>query len=264
VNQDSIIRQKAPHPLVSIIMNCFNGEKYLREAINSVYAQTYRNWEIVFWDNCSTDHSAEIASSYDTKLKYYLAKETTPLYDARNRAIEKCQGEVVAFLDCDDLWLEDKLEKQIMLYNAGAKFVYGAFELIDQNGNKIEKRLASLKSGKVTNDLLKACFISIGSVLVDMNLMKELKFNPNYNLIGDFDLWLRISLITEFDYVNTVVEKSRQHGSNLSGKLKYQWIVEQRKLYKNLFTLLDKSSLIFLIYYIIKSEIKAIFMRRDV
>jgi len=58
--------------LVSVIMNCHNGEKYLREAIDSVYAQTYKNWEIIFWDNYSTDNSAKIAKSYNDKLKYYF------------------------------------------------------------------------------------------------------------------------------------------------------------------------------------------------
>ena len=64
-------------PLVSIIINCYNGEKYLAEAINSIYAQTYKNWEIIFWDNASIDNSANIAKSYDKKLKYYRSYNFT-------------------------------------------------------------------------------------------------------------------------------------------------------------------------------------------
>ena len=73
-------------PLVSIIINCFNGEKYLREAINSVIAQSYENWEIIFWDNKSTDKSAKIFQSYnDKRLRYFLAPfHTELLYEARN------------------------------------------------------------------------------------------------------------------------------------------------------------------------------------
>ena len=100
-------------PLISIIMNCYNGEKYLREAINSVYAQTYQNWEIIFWDNASNDTSGDIAKSYDSKLKYYYAKKNTKLYEARNYALDKCSGEYVAFLDCDDVWLTNKIQLQM-------------------------------------------------------------------------------------------------------------------------------------------------------
>ena len=71
-------------PLVSVIVNCFNGERYLKEAIESVYAQSYDNWEIIFWDNASTDGSAKIAKSYDKKLKYFLAEKTVCLGEARN------------------------------------------------------------------------------------------------------------------------------------------------------------------------------------
>ena len=100
-------------PLVSIIVNCYNGEKYLQGAINSIYAQSYQNWEIIFWDNNSNDSSAEIALSCDKKLRYYKSQSTTPLGKARTQAVSKAKGEYLAFLDCDDLWHEKKLEKQV-------------------------------------------------------------------------------------------------------------------------------------------------------
>ena len=100
-------------PLVSIIVNCYNGEKYLQDAINSIYAQSYQNWEIIFWDNNSNDNSAEIAISFDKKLRYYKSQSTTPLGKARTQAVSKAKGEYLAFLDCDDLWHTKKIEKQI-------------------------------------------------------------------------------------------------------------------------------------------------------
>ena len=103
------------NPLVSIIMNCYNSDKFLRESIESIYNQTYANWEIIFWDNASIDDSAKIAKSYDERIKYYLASETTSLGEARNLALSNVSGEYVAFLDCDDLYLTDKLEKQVNL-----------------------------------------------------------------------------------------------------------------------------------------------------
>ena len=101
--------------LVSVIMNCFNGEKYLKEAIDSVLNQTYSNWEIILWDNQSTDNSEGIVKSFnDNRIKYFYSEEFTILGEARNRALSKAQGEFIAILDCDDLWYPTKLEKQLM------------------------------------------------------------------------------------------------------------------------------------------------------
>ena len=80
-------------------MNCYNGEKYLREAIDSIYAQSYENWEIIFWDNCSTDSSAEIAKSYDEKIKYFTVSSKLELGEARKLATEHARGKYLAFLD---------------------------------------------------------------------------------------------------------------------------------------------------------------------
>jgi len=81
------------NPLVTVVMNCYNGEKYLQKAIESVLSQTYSNWEIIFWDNQSHDKSAEIFKSYkDRRFKYFLAPKHTVRYEARNYAISKSSG----------------------------------------------------------------------------------------------------------------------------------------------------------------------------
>ena len=80
---------KITNPLVSVIMNCYNGDKYLPNAIESVYSQTYSNWEIIFWDNCSTDNSADIAQSFDDRVMYHRTSKTTPLGEARNLALKQ-------------------------------------------------------------------------------------------------------------------------------------------------------------------------------
>ena len=96
--------------LVSIIMNCYNGEKFLKEAINSVYNQKYQNWEIIFWDNQSTDKSKEIIETLkNDKVKYFYSKEHTNLGKARAEAINKASGDFIAFLDVDDLWDPEKI-----------------------------------------------------------------------------------------------------------------------------------------------------------
>ena len=104
--------------LVSIIMNCFNGEKYLEKSLNSIVSQKYKNWELIFWDNQSTDNSKKIFQSFsNSNFKYFLSKKHTTLYEARNLACKKAQGEYIAFLDCDDLWMPSKLLQQIPEFN---------------------------------------------------------------------------------------------------------------------------------------------------
>src|SRR5690349_5169555 len=103
-------------PLVSVIMNCLDCSRYLREAIESVYAQTYENWEIIFYDNGSCDGSGDIARSYDDRLRYFRGDATIPLGNARNKAISFARGDLIAFLDCDDVWFPAKLEKQVPLF----------------------------------------------------------------------------------------------------------------------------------------------------
>ena len=104
-------------PLVSVIMNCFNGEKFLNVSIKSVLAQTYKNIELIFWDNLSTDNSAKIINSFkDKRIKYFKASKFTSLYEARNLAIKKAKGEFITFLDTDDWWHKNKIKKQFNLY----------------------------------------------------------------------------------------------------------------------------------------------------
>ena len=99
---------------ISVLMNCYNSESYLKKAIDSVYSQTYDNWEIIFIDNCSTDNSARIAKGYDKRLKYIKTKKNIPLGSARKFGIKYCSN-FVAILDTDDIWIENALEE---LYNS--------------------------------------------------------------------------------------------------------------------------------------------------
>ena len=174
---------------VSVVVNCYNGEEFLQKAIGSIIAQTFTNWEIIFWDNNSADKSSSIANSYGEKLIYYKAPTFTPLYEARNLAIDKCQGKVIAFLDVDDIWLPDKLERQMSLISSNNRIIYGGYEDIDRNGDRTGVVQDSCPSGFITSQLLLRN-ISQGSVLIDASLLKEYKFDERYQIIGDFDLWV--------------------------------------------------------------------------
>lgn len=121
--------------LVSVVINCHNSAQYLKTAIDSVFEQTYDNWEIIFWDNASSDESADIAKSYGHRIRYFFNSTKTNLGSARNSALSKVRGELVGFLDCDDVWHPKKLEEQIKLFdqNPNLGFVYSKAEVIDRS-----------------------------------------------------------------------------------------------------------------------------------
>jgi glycosyltransferase involved in cell wall biosynthesis len=217
--------------LVSIIMNCYNGEMYLRDAIDSVLAQTYRNWELVFWDNQSTDNSADIVNRYnDERIRYYYSPKHTALYEARNYAIENASGEFIAFLDVDDWWMAEKLEKQIPLFNdSKVGLVYGNYRFDNEikNTHKILYNY-QLPSGMILNSLLEKYVVGLLTIVVRKSAFYSIdkQFDSTYNIIGDFDFVIRLSSRYEIDCVQEVIATYRYHGENISIKKRDDQIVE--------------------------------------
>ena len=212
---------KSKYPLVSIIMNCFNGEIFLKESLESIINQTYKNWELIFWDNKSKDSSAKIFKSFDDKrFKYFFANDHTSLYKARNLAIEKTKGDFIAFLDTDDIWDKSKIETQMPYFdNQEVGVVYSNLWFIKKNIKK--KKIYSKKqllSGKIHNELLKNYNVGIVTVILRKTyfLKLEKRFDDRFSIIGDFDLFLRLSKICLFQGIQMPLAFYRLHGKNLS------------------------------------------------
>lgn len=208
-------------PLVSVIMNCYNGEKYLDKAIASVYAQTYNNWEIVFWDNASIDGSANIAQSYDSRIKYFYTKDNTLLGQARVEAVRKANGKYIAFLDCDDIWEAAKLEKQIevMNENPNLALVYSRCDVISGDDEVLGSIPLhnELKSGNIFDDLVKENFIPFVSVLMSKESYKNIGgFANHYKNSTDYDLFLKTAYKYDVYGIDSILCKYREHGENLS------------------------------------------------
>jgi glycosyltransferase involved in cell wall biosynthesis len=220
-NQKSAITELSQQPFVSIIMNCYNGEKYLKEAIESVLAQTYQNWEIIFWDNQSEDLSSEIFKSYtDSRLKYFYAPKHAKLYEARNSAIEKAGGEFFAFLDVDDRWCPEKLSKQMPLFDdPEVGLVCGNYWVVNEYKKKQSEQHKQLApTGRVLNDLFKDYFIGMLTLVVRRSALESLSYpcDPRYHIIGDFDLVVRLAVDWKLDCVHEPIAFYRLHGGNES------------------------------------------------
>ena len=214
--------------LVSIIMNCYNGSRFLREAIDSVYAQTYQNWEIIFWDNTSTDSSAQIAQSYDKRLKYFLSETFTTLGEARELAVRNAEGEYFAFLDCDDYWHCEKLGQQIPLFqDPDVGLVYSNYWIKNLKRKKISSK-NMLPTGFILNNLLNNYSVGFLTVVVRREVVENSPsfFDTRYDIIHDFDLIIRISVKWKFSCIQTPLAYYRYHSNNETVRKIDQYIKE--------------------------------------
>lgn len=213
----------AAKPTVSVIMNCRNSARFLREAIDSVYSQTFSDWEIVFWDNLSTDDSPSIAKSYDQRLRYLRGATPLRLGAARQRALEACRGEFVALLDCDDFWAPDKLSLQLPLIRAhqNVGLVYSDSYVLDQTSGV--KMLFSTGRRPATNNvrqelLVRRSFICCCTVLLRTSAVEAVGgFNTALAYCEEYELFLRVLRDYSTAYVDSPLSTFRLHGSNATG-----------------------------------------------
>ena len=216
-----LINTISRRPLVSILMNCYNGEKYVEKSIESVLKQTYDNFEIVFWDNNSTDKTAEIVKKFnDSRIKYYKGTENVVLGEARNLGISKCVGKFIAFLDSDDLWLPKKLELQIPQFDdpkVGIVICNTIF-FTDDYRVKLLRYSKPPVCGSIPNILVKNYHISLETVIVRAVLLQQynIRFEKDYEIINDFDFILKLSCFTKISFVDETLAMWRMHPNSIS------------------------------------------------
>lgn len=181
-------------PLVSIIMPCYNAERYIAQSIESVLAQTYQNWELLITDDGSTDKSVEIISKYsknDDRINVMVPDEHQGIARTRNMSISRARGRFVAFLDNDDLWKPEKLEKQIkFMLEKEIGFSYTSYELVDQDGitkNKIIQTQGVVDYKKYLRNTIIGC----GTVMIDRDIVGHFGM-PINDTSDDMAAWLSI------------------------------------------------------------------------
>lgn len=179
--------------LVSIITPSYNASKYISVAIESVLSQTYQNWEMLITDDCSIDGSLEIAERYcrrDERIKLFQLKKNSGVATARNYSISQARGKYIAFLDSDDMWLPNKLEEQLILFdNEDTAIVYSDYEKISEQGIR-NQRIVSAPSSTNYKHLLRGNVIGCLTALYDTEKAGKVYFeNVNHE---DYVLWLTI------------------------------------------------------------------------
>ena len=216
-------------PKVSVITPVYNAEKYLSETIESVLKQTYKSFEYLLIDDCSTDNSASIIKEFeekDSRVRYIKLTENSGAAVARNRGLEEAKGRYIAFVDSDDKWYPEKLERQLdFMENYHKAFTYTNYEHITEEGEV----LSSPKLPEKLNysDLLKNTAIACSTVVIDRQIIGDFRM-PLVRKGQDTATWLQI--LRNHDYAYLVDEILNQYrgregslSSNKIGALKRTW-----------------------------------------
>jgi glycosyltransferase involved in cell wall biosynthesis len=218
-------------PQVSVIMNCRNGSRYLREALDSIYGQTFRDYEIIFWDNQSTDDSAAIAQSYGEPLRYYRGDTPLSLGAARNEAIARARGKYIAFLDCDDIWEADKLEQQVRCLEDRPEvdFLYSNFYGFEDGKQKTPALKGKQPEGGVFDSFLYNYPVGLLTVIVKAASLKELGeiFDPKLSLLEEYDVFMRLLYNRKAAYIDRPLAHYRIHPNMTTVTLRKGWPEEQ-------------------------------------
>lgn len=225
-------------PFFSVIVNCLNGERYLRKALDSIFSQTFDDYEVIFWDSKSTDRSPEIAKSYsDSRLNFFSAPKVTNLSEARNLAVKQAIGNWIAFLDCDDVWLPQKLEKQYEIIRRNNSheigFIYTRAKVINENGDWIQTRrdVQALPSGYIMKDLLEENHVAIASSVVRKEYFLKIGGIANhYSTCGDYYLWLALSKKWKALNTEETLTLIRSHSENLTLRNRKKMAIESSRL----------------------------------
>lgn len=223
------------YDLISIITPTYNCGKFIEETIESVIIQTYQNWEMIIVDDCSTDNTKEIVEKYirqDNRIKYHLLKENSGAAVARTKAMELASGSYMAFLDSDDLWTEDKLERQLsFMKNNGYYFTCTAYEQIDEAGAPLNKTIKT-KNKINYNGVLLSCPVGNSTVMYAVNKLGKFVV-PNIRKRNDDALWLQMLKKEKYIYgMSAVLMKYRVRSNSISSNkldlVKYHWYLYRK------------------------------------
>ncbi|MTT32162.1 glycosyltransferase [Terrilactibacillus sp. BCM23-1] len=211
---------------ISVIIPTYNREKLLYGAINSLKDQTYNNIEIIIVDDCSNDNTEQMVMEEklkDHRIVYVKHNKNMGAPQARNTGISKSTGEFIAFLDSDDQWLPSKLEKQMKIFQKKKKVGVVYTGIINVSNNGIRNKTTPKFNGQILNELLiRNCVGTTSTVMIRKNLLvKTGGFDSNLPSCQDWDLWVRLAQISNFDFVDESLVVFNEHdGDRITTNIK--------------------------------------------
>lgn len=228
------------HPIITVLMSVYNGERYLKEAIDSILTQTFTDFEFIIIDDASTDKTPEILNSYhDNRIKIIRNDKNIGLTKSLNKGLEFSNGLYIARMDADDVSLPDRFMKEVAFLNTYPEIavVGTASYIIDQEGNVIRILIPS-KSPRYC-DFLKKNQIIHGSIMLRRSILKKYSgYDELFRYCQDYALWLQMAKMEKISNIQEILYKLRIHGDSISRKICIESV-----LYQLLAIKISKSSL---------------------
>ena len=243
--------------LVSIITPNYNSEDFIEETLLSIIAQTYKNWELLIVDDCSTDKSMNIIKKYsllDNRINIFNLKKNSGAAIARNKAIKESKGNFIAFLDSDDLWLPEKLEKQLVfMITNNYNLTYTSYSIITNNSLKPKKNVLC-KATLNYQQMLYSNKIGCLTAVYNSNNLGKI-YMPEIRKRQDYALWLKILKIEKNAFgLEEILALYRDRSNSISNNkiemLKWNWFLYRK---------IEKLSYIKSIFYVTSNILNKLF-----
>lgn len=229
---------------LAVLMNCYNGEKFLRSSLDSIINQTFKDWTLYFFDNQSNDNSKLIFKSYnDTRFKYFSFDRFLNLGQARKKAWSYINSKYVVICDVDDYFHKDRFLNQIefMENNINYSVVGSAANIVDSNSNLITKIFYETQSKKLKNNIIfQHVFNSATLFFRKKDVDSVGGYNPEYQMVNDYDLLFRLSRVYDIANLRDILVYNRQHNNNLSFQNIVNGQLETLKLQLRIFFYINK------------------------
>ncbi|MCJ8161548.1 glycosyltransferase family 2 protein [Acinetobacter zhairhuonensis] len=244
--------------LVSVIMPSFNSSLFIEKTINSVLSQNYSDWELIIIDDCSSDNSLSVIEKYihqDNRIKLICLEKNSGAAVARNTGIQQAQGRFIAFLDSDDTWHPDKLNKQVtFMIENGYALTYTKYHKVNEVGDFLSTVNIPLKVAY--SQLLKTCVIGCLTAMYDTKKIGKVEF-PLIRKRQDFALWLKILKLTPYAYglnvdLASYTVRSDSISANKFKAAQYNWY-----LYRHIENLSFIQSIYCFSHYMLKGIIRS-------
>lgn len=245
--------------LVSIITPLFNSERFLSDCVESVLQQTYRNWEMIIVDDCSSDSSYALANQFaekEPRIRVFQLNTNSGSGVARNKAIKEARGSIIAFLDSDDVWHSQKLSRHLKaMLQAKAAFSHTSYGYMSENGKKLTKKLEVSNDWVDYKGLLKRTEISCLTAMYDVRVVGKV-YMPVLRRKQDYALWLEILKRGHMSFpVNECLAWYRQVEGSATSK-KSSLIIKHYFFLRQTQSLSRFASLYYTIYWLVNGIIR--------
>ena len=222
------------HVLVSIITPTWNCARFICETIRSVQAQTYKNWEMIISDDCSTDNTCEVIAPYlkeDSRIKYICNPKNSGAAITRNNALKVAQGKWIAFLDSDDLWLPEKLEKQVsFMQENGYAFTYHEYTEMTEEGLDNGVHVSGIKKVNMFN-MYACCWPGCLAVMYDREKIGLIQIN-DVKKNNDTAMWLKVVQKAPCYLLKESLARYRRRANSITPKPLWQRIWAHYPLFR--------------------------------